>query len=164
MKFIPQRHYDDCALSCLLMIIGSKSSYQALSFLINKGKSIADIQAILRLFSCPCEAYFSCDKKLEGESNLFIVHLKTMSGYHFAVLKKVDDIYLIYNPSAFKKTYKDDRWLNKHWTGYYLEIKQESSIEKDNFYIPYFVRSFLRIFFLLIGVLILFLFLKENVL
>jgi len=152
MRFIPQRHYNDCALACVAMILNAFHSvlnYYSLPLFLLLNPSLFDMRSILKLNNIESKTYYMANKDLPLITTTpIIIHSKSLFAYHFSIITEIKKgKSLVYNPAYFGKRWISNRRIEKKWTGYYLKIENWPTYrEKDGFYIPYFIYLFLKIF------------------
>lgn len=152
MRFIPQRHYNDCAFACVAMLLDAFNgvlNYYSLPLFLLSNPSLFDMRSILKLNNIESRTYYMKDKNLSlVETTPIIIHSKSLFAYHFSVITEIgENKSLVYNPASFGKRWIANKRIEKKWTGYYLLIKNKDTyIEKRHFYIPYFLCLFLKIF------------------
>ena len=160
MRFIPQLHYDECALACLAMILdyyNCPMNYFGIRILISKSPTLYDMRFILLLNGLESKSCFVPSKDLQQLTHLpAIIHTRSLLAYHFLVIAEVKKTKsLVYDPGLFREKWIANKKIEKRWTGYYLNIKGKGHLDnRNNFYLPYPFRLFLKV--LIIGLICIF--------
>lgn len=126
MKIIYQRRWNDCAIACIKMVLDElniKSDYDEIKKQLNKKKTLYDIRLVLNKYGVNAVSFYEKSKSLKTiEFSYTILNLKILFDRHFAILKKSEKAYFIYDPIFGKKKVKKPDQIYKRWTGYAVGI------------------------------------------
>jgi len=149
MRFISQKKINDCGYCVIKFILKNYKNINFNTKITTKNIPLSTISILLGGYLVDNLIKF-CDLDTEIDIGIFptILHLKKIIGYHYiVVIKKVNSYLLIYDPSSIGFKYVLAKRIYKKWTGYFIEMHNcKSFCVSNKFYLPTIIYIFIKCF------------------